>query len=303
MNNLLTLSNGTSIPRICFGGGIVRTYRHANESVAYYMKYRIKTFLRNKRQHMLDTQFANNIKVAMDNGLSMFDTSKAYQDAEHELGRALKKYNREQYYIVTKVSNSEQYNGDMRKALEESLKQLEMEYVDLYLLHWPVTDVWIQNWKQLEKLYKEGLCKAIGVCNCNIHHLQELEQICEFMPMVNEFECHPLFTQNELRKYCVDHHIQVMAYTATARMDERLKKTVLVPISKKYNKSITQIMLKWHQQIGNIPIFNSSNPAHIITNSKIDDFQLEQFEIDQITAININSRLRYDPDNCDFRQL
>lgn len=298
-----TLSNDIVIPSICFGSGIVRTYRHTDESAIRYMKYKARNFFKNRKQYTLDKNFVKNIKACMENGIRMFDTSAAYQDAEHELGKALKGYRRSDYYIITKVSNKEQYKGDMRKALEASLRQLGMDYVDLYLLHWPVTDLWIPNWQQLEKLYKEGLCKAIGVCNCNIHHLQELEQKCEIIPMVNEFECHPLFTQNDLRDYCHEHKIQVMAYTSTARMDERLRKTVLVPISQKYKKSIAQIILKWHHQIGNIPIFNSGKPEHIIANSAINDFQLEQTEIESITAININSRLRYDPDNCDFRQL
>ena len=170
-------------------------------------------------------------------------------------------------------------------------------------MHWPVTDYFLDSWKEMEKLYKEGMCKAIGVCNCNIHHLNELESVAEIMPMVNEFECHPLFTQKELREYCKEKNIQVMAYTSTGRMDERLKKTVLVPLAKKYNKSIAQIILRWHQQIGNIPIINSVNPKHMVENTNIYDFNLSNEEIASIESININSRLRYDPDNCDFKQL
>lgn len=297
------LWNGVLIPNICFGGGIVHTYRHSDESVVNYIKYRAWTFFKNKKQYELDKHFKKNIILSMENGITMFDTSKAYRDAEYELGKTLKNSNRDSYFIVTKASNKEQYKGDMRNALEESLKQLGMKYVDLYLLHWPVDGVWIDNWKQLEQLYKEGLCRSIGVCNCNIHHLEELKSKCEILPMVNEFECHPLFTQDDLRGYCKKNSIQVMAYTSTARMDERLRKTVLVPIAKKYQKSIAQVIIKWHIQIGNIPIFNSTNPQHIAQNSDVNGFELSEEEIQQITSININSRLRYDPDNCDFSQL
>ena len=303
MDDLFVLSNGITIPAICFGGGIVHTYRHKDESIVNYMKYRASTFLKNKKQYYLDKHFKRSIKISMENGITMFDTSKAYRDAEFELGKTLKNYNRDSYFVVTKASNKEQYNGNMRKALEESLKQLKMNYVDLYLLHWPVEGVWRDNWRQLETLYKEGLCRSIGVCNCNIHHLEELKNQCEIFPMINEFECHPLFTQDELRDYCKNNNVQVMAYTSTARMDERLRKTALVPIANKYQKNIVQVILRWHIQIGNIPIFNSTNPQHIAQNSNINDFVLSDEEIQQISSININSRLRYDPDNCDFKQL
>ena len=178
-----------------------------------------------------------------------------------------------------------------------------MDYIDLYLMHWPVEGHYIKSWKIMEQLYREGKCKAIGVCNFNIHHLEELRKNAEIIPMVNQVECHPLFTQNELRKYCKEHGIQIMAYTSTARMDERLRKTCLVPIAKKYNKTLAQIILRWHQQIGNIPIVNSTKKYHMKQNIDINGFTLNQEEIDLILDININSRLRFDPDNCDFSQL
>ena len=303
MNNVYTLANGIKIPQICFGGGIVHTYRHVDESGIDFIKYKIRTLIKNRKQYELDTNFRKSVHVAMDNGLNFFDTSRAYLDAERELGESLKKYNREDYFIATKLCNRDQYKGNIRKAMEKSLTEIGVDYVDLYLMHWPVEDIWIDNWKEIENMYDEGLCRAIGVCNCNIHHLEELKIKANVYPMVNEFECHPLFTQDKLRQYCKSNNIQVIAYTSTARMDERLRKTVLVPISKKYSKSIAQIIMKWHLQIGNIPIFNSCNPEHIKSNILINDFELTKDEIEQINKININSRLRYDPDNCDFTQL
>lgn len=233
----------------------------------------------------------------------MFDTSRAYAGSECMLGKSLKKYDRDKYYIVTKLCNGDQYKGNVRVALEKSMTELGVDYVDLYLMHWPVEEHYIDSWRQMEELYKEGMCKAIGVCNFNIHHLQELEKSAEIMPMVNQFECHPLLTQENLRKYCNDRHIQIMAYTSTARMDERLKKTCLVSIAKKYNKSIAQIILRWHQQIGNIPIVNTFNKVHLLNNLDIENFSLTEEEINKISGINIGCRLRYDPDNCDFKQL
>lgn len=239
----------------------------------------------------------------MENGCNLFDTSSAYGSSESRLGEALKKYPRDKYFIITKIDNRSQYEDRVQETFYKSLKSLNVDYVDLLLLHWPVENIYQKSWKILEMLYEEGLCRAIGVSNFNIHHLESLEAVGNVKPMVDEFECHPLFTQNDLRSYCRSKDIQVIAYSSTARMNERLYKTCLVPIGKKYNKSVAQIILRWHQQIGNIPIVNSTNPRHLIENTQIRDFSLTDGEIDRITAININSRLRYDPDNCDFRQL
>lgn len=302
-DRMIELSNGYCISDLCCGTGITQIYRYGDCSNKSAVKYWVKNAIKDRKRLKQDLALPKVVDAAMQNGCKLFDTSRAYGGSEYALGKTLKKYNRKDFFITTKLSNADQYKGDVRAALEKSLSELGVEYVDVYLMHWPVKDCFIENWKKMECLYKEGLCKSIGVCNFNIHHLQELEPYAEIMPMINQFECHPLFTQNELRQYCKEHDIQVMAYTSTARMDERLRKTALVPIANKYGKSVTQIILRWHQQIGNIPIVSSSKVAHFIENTSIADFNLTEQEVQQINDININSRLRYDPDNCDFRQL
>lgn len=299
----IALTNGTQLSDLCFGTGIVCKYRYGNTDTLHKVKYYVRNYLKDKRQYKTDIGFSAVVEAAMKNGCCMFDTSRAYAGAEYKLGQTLRHFNRKDYIIVTKLCNSDQYKRNVRGAIEKSLDELKMDYVDLYLMHWPVTDYYLENWKEMEELYKKGLCKAIGVCNCNIRHIEELKQVAKVMPMVNEFECHPLFTQDKLRAYCTENGIQVMAYTSTGRMDERLRKTVLTPIAKKYGKNIAQVILRWHQQIGNIPIVNSTKVEHLIDNTKIDDFELTEEEINSILSININSRLRYDPENCDFRQL
>jgi len=298
-----TLSNGVEIPELCFGTGITWTYRYQSTEKSAERKYVWDNLLHNRRKLQKDFAFEKAIDCAVDSGIVMFDTSRAYGGSEYALGKALKKYPREKFFITTKLCNGDQYRDDVRGGFEKSLSELGMEYVDLYLMHWPVTEKWIDSWKEMEKLYQEGRCRAIGVCNCHEHHLEELKKHASVMPMVNEFECHPLFTQNALRQYCADNDIRVMAYTATARNDERMRKTVLTPIAKKYGRTLVQVVLRWHQQIGNIPIVNSSNPAHVRENALVEPFTLTPEEVEAITRCDIGSRLRYHPDNCDFRQL
>ena len=297
----IVLNDGNKIPVICFGSRIISYSRNSKRKMFFKV---IKNLLTLKFKKIREDFSILKIMEVMEkeNDLSAIDTSRAYGISENLIGQKLKK-DREKYFIITKISNTDQYNGNIKEALKDSLKRLNTDYVDLLLLHWPVTSKYIESWKKMEELKEEGLCKSIGVCNCNIHHLEEIKKNCKIVPSVNEIECHPLFTQENLREYCNKNNIQVLAYTATARMDERLKNTVLVDIAKKYNKSLAQIILKWHIQIGNIPIFNTTNVKRYKLNIDIFDFELTNDEIKKINAININSRLRYDPDNCDFTRL
>lgn len=300
----IVLYNGVSIPNLCFGTGITNIHDVGIKRKVNLFKDYIRVILnKNRKICLMNINLEKIIDISMKNGCCCFDTSRAYGASELVLGRTLKKYSREDYFLITKLCNDDQYNSDVKAGFEKSIRELQTDYIDLYLMHWPVEGKFLDSWREMENLYKQGKCRAIGVCNFNIHHLELLRKNAEIMPMVNEIECHPLFTQNELRDYCYNNNIKVMAYTSTARMDDRLNNTCLVPISKKYNKTIPQIILRWHQQIGNIPIVNSSNKEHMIANIDIKDFVLTDKELDSISAININSRLRYDPDNCDFSKL
>ena len=296
------LNNGNEIPNIGYGSIIVSMNTKNYFTILKSIAKKILTFNFEsiRKEYMLYkiVKFAGRTSSKK----ILIDTSRAYGASEYIIGKAIKK-NREKYYIVTKLCNKDQEKGNIKEALQESLKQLGIKKVDLYLMHWPVTGKFLISWKQMEECYKEGLCDAIGVCNCNIHHLEDIKRIATVQPMVNQIECHPLFTQEKLREYCNTNNIKVMAYTATARMDERLKKTCLVKIAQKYNKTIPAIILRWHIQIKNIPIFNTSKLKNYENNMDIFDFELTQKEIEDISKININSRLRYDPDNCDFSQL
>jgi diketogulonate reductase-like aldo/keto reductase len=154
------------------------------------------------------------------------------------------------------------------------------------------------------ELHQQGFCKSIGVANCHQHHLEEILKVSDVVPAINQIEVHPLFTQKPLIEYCKLKGIVVEAYTPVARCDDRLIRLPLLRnIAEKYNKKINQIILRWHIQNGVIPIVRSLNAKHQIENISIFDFELTREEIEKIDSININSRLRYDPDNCDFSIL
>jgi diketogulonate reductase-like aldo/keto reductase len=202
------------------------------------------------------------------------------------------------------VSNKRQEKGNIREELFNTLKSYQTDYVDLYMFHWPVTGVYLDTWKQMEQLYKEGYCRAIGVANCHQHHLEEIFEIAEVIPMVNQFEIHPLFTQKPLIEFCKSKGIQVEAYTPIARFDDRLARLpALNAIARKYNKTIVQIVLRWHIQNKVIPVVRSLNKKRQLENISIFEFKLTEEEMCKIDSFNINSRLRYDPDNCDFSIL
>lgn len=298
----IELSNSLKIPNIAYGTPIINinTENSMKMIKSYVGKILKSNFFEIKKSKQL-IKLLN--EMDKNNEISLIDTSKAYGASEYIIGKKLNKSDRSKYFIVTKLANADQYKGNVEEALRNSLKQLKTDYVDAYLMHWPVTETFLKSWKEMEKCYEKGLCKAIGVCNCNIHHLEEIKKIAKIKPMINQIECHPLFTQNEIRNYCKKENIVIMAYTSTARMDDRLKNTCILDLAKKYNKTMAQIILKWHIQIGNIPIFNTGNIKHYKENIDIYNFKLTDEEIQKINSVNINSRLRYDPDNCDFKKL
>ena len=242
---------------------------------------------------------------AISNGCCFFDTSRAYAASEKMLSQALRNKERKDYYICTKIDNQTQLNGiSARETLKKSMDELDVNYIDVLLLHWPVEGKYLEYWRQLEEIYKDGLVKAIGVSNCKIHHLEEIKSIAKIMPMIDEVELHPLLTEKSLKKYCKENNIQIMAYTSTARLDFRLKASRRMnSVCDKYNKSLSQVILRWHMQSGVIPIFNTSTIKHFKSNMDVFDFELDSEDMKLIDSMNINSRTRYDSDNCEWDRL
>lgn len=250
-------------------------------------------------------KWVNSLAESLKMGYRMIDYSSAYGN-EQLLQKAIKKsgLRREDIFVISRAANKDQYNHCVRESFMSSLKKIGVDYLDLYMFHWPVTDHYVETYKEIEKLYKEGLIKAIGVCNCHQHHLEAIMNECEIVPMVNEFEVHPLFTQKPLIQFCKDHGIHVIAYTPLARNDDRLRKNLILRgIAQKYGKTIYQVILRWDVQNGLTPIPRSANVERNRQNLDIFDFELSDEEMKAIDSININSRLRFDPDNLDFHSV
>lgn len=246
-----------------------------------------------------------NIRIAVQYGYTAFDTSSAYQN-EKSVGWGIKfcGKKREELFVTTKISNTQQYKSNAYIALKESLRKLKLSYVDLYLIHWPVPEKFLQTWKEMEQLYKEGLTRSIGVCNFHKHHIEKLLTVAEVIPAVNQVELHPLLAQNELVEFCKSYNIQLEAYSPIARMDPKLiENEQLQEIAKAHEKTVVQTILRWDYQRGIIPIPKSANSERLKQNIDIFDFNLSQKEMEIINSLNQNYRVRYDPDNCDFTKL
>ena len=283
----IVLQNGLSIPSIGLGANGIwgENQLHSELAEKQYNIYR----------YAMDTRKCK-----------LYDTSGAYGYNEEILGEAIQDTNcRKDILIMTKISNSSQRTGNVRKAIEDSLKRLKTDYIDIYLIHWPQTGTFVSTWLEMEKMYHEGIVKAIGVCNFNIHHLEELmKQGATIMPMLNEFELHPLFTQDALVNYCYAKDIKVIAYSPIARMhDVLIKSKPVYEISRKYKVSPVQVILKWHYQRDIIAIPRTTNIKHLDEFFDMEKFELTDKEIAWISSLNENIRLRYNPDTCDFYRL
>ncbi|HSL86609.1 MAG TPA: aldo/keto reductase, partial [Bacteroidales bacterium] len=235
---------------------------------------------------------------ALEAGYRLIDTAAIYGN-EEGVGRAIKAsgLKREEIFVTTKLWNTDQ--GDSEKvtaAFETSLKKLGLDYVDLYLIHWPGKDKYVETYKAMEKLYKDELVRAIGVCNFHNHHLEKLISETEVVPALNQIELHPLMNQKEIRDYCRDKGIQVEAWGPLMQGKGDLEAPVFVELSKKYKKSPAQIILRWHHQNDVLVIPKSVTPSRIRENIDIFDFELSPEDMEKIDAHNENRRLSADPD-------
>jgi len=240
------------------------------------------------------------IKAAIDNNLTLIDTASMYQN-EKEIGEAIKEtsVNRNNLFITTKVWNADQGYSLTLKSFENSLKNLQTNYIDLYLIHWPVSGKFNDTWKALEYLYEQGVAKNIGVSNFHKHHLEKLFTTAKIRPLVNQVELHPYMNQQELREYCKQNDIIVEAWSPIAK-GKVLQDELLNEIAKKYGKTAIQVTLRWEIQLGIITIPKSTKPERISQFSDIFDFELTNEEIKQICKLDKGLRLGPNPDDFNF---
>ncbi|WP_088044299.1 aldo/keto reductase [Bacillus sp. EAC] len=246
----------------------------------------------------------DSVKAAIRNGYRSIDTAAIYQN-EEGVGQGIKEaleengLSREELFITSKVWNADLGYESTLEAFELSLKKLGLDYLDLYLIHWPVEGKYVDTWKALETLYKNGKVKAIGMSNFQIHHLKDVMSNVEIMPMVNQVELHPLLSQVELREFLKENSIQVEAW-APLMQGQLFENETLLKIAKSHNKSIAQIVLRWHLQNGVVIIPKSIKEHRIQENADLFDFELSLEEMSEINALNQNHRVGPDPDNFDF---
>ncbi len=274
-----TLNNGYEIPKIGFG-----TYLAENKILI------------------------ESVNIAINSGYRLIDTA-AFYNNESALGFAIKdsEISRNELFITSKVWNTDRGYKQTKLAFEKSLNNLKLDYLDLYLIHWPANkkqfsnakEINAQTWKAMEELYIDGKIKAIGLSNFLPHHIEELKETAQIMPMVNQIEFHPGFAQFEIVKYCQKNNIIVEAWSPLGRRDA-LNNEIIKSLSRKYDKTPAQIILRWIVQQNIIPLPKSITPSRILENINIFGFGLDNDDIELINTINESNAECVNPDEVDF---
>jgi methylglyoxal/glyoxal reductase len=236
------------------------------------------------------------VSWAINMGYRLIDTATLYGN-EREIGNAIENSDipREELFITSKVWNSDQGYKSSLKAFEKSLKLLKISYLDLYLIHWPISGLRNETWRALEKIYESGRAKAIGVSNFTIRHIDELLSKASITPMVNQVEFSPFLYQKKLLEYCNSKSIQLEAYSPLTR-GRRFHDSTLKSTSLKYNKSVPQILIRWGLQHGIVEIPKSGNKQHLKENADVFDFKIDANDMNQIDSLNEDLRIVDDPD-------
>ncbi len=250
---------------------------------------------------------ADCVKKAIKHGYRSIDTATAYGN-EAGVGRGIKEsgIKREDLFITTKVWNSDQGYNETLESFKSSMERLMLDYLDLYLIHWPVpkNNKYVETWKALETLNRDGKVRAIGVSNFNISHLENIITQCNIVPAINQVEFHPWFLQEELFAYMKQKGIIAEAWSplgggALLNNKTLLENEILIGIAKKYNKTVAQVIIRWDIQKNVITIPKSSKEDRIASNGDVFNFELSDQDIKIIESVNINHRIGPDPDEFD----
>lgn len=288
-----SLMNGIEMPYIAFGTGVIKRF-YRNKPM--YIKDTLRALLVSLKHRKMVRFFKNDLTIrktlenAMISGYILFDTGRLYGHSEKYIGEIVNKQNRDNVFIITKVSDVDLTRYPDRKTVHDnlslSLNYLKTDYVDAYLLHFPSGD-WKSMYSDIEKEYESGRTKAIGVCNFDINEMQELISIASINPMICQIEIHPLNSKKDLVSFCHKHGIVVMAHTPTGHMNkEVIEAPEFKAIMDKHKKTAAQIIYRWHHQNGIIPIVSSTSKMHMIGNLEILDFELSEEEMSYIDTLD-----------------
>lgn len=297
-----TLNSGMKLPCIGFGPGVLHPISYRN-----FLPYEghnswIEKLYKKYKRHQAKINYIDAVTSAVKNGYTLIDYASAYQREDlikEGINRA--GIHPSSLIMTERIDNAAQISHHVRDSFLMSLEKLGLPKVNLLMFHFPITNKFIDTYKEMIRLKEDGFCDVLGVANCNIHHLEKIIKETGDIPEINQIEVHPLFTQKPLLSYCQKKGIVVEAYTPLARMDDRLFRIPsLIKIAERHHKKMTQIILRWHIQNGVIPIFRSMSSSRQIENMDIFDFELSPKEMEIIDSFNINSRLRFDPDNYDI---
>lgn len=235
---------------------------------------------------------------AIESGYRQIDTASLYGN-EADVGAAINSCGlpREELFVTTKLWNADHGHKQALQAFETSLKRLGLDYIDLYLIHWPVHGLRQASWQALEQLYQSGRVRAIGVSNYTIRHLKELLATCQIAPMVNQVEFHPFLFQQELLAFCHTQQIQLQAYSPLTR-GQRLQDPRILELAQRHSKSPAQILIRWCLQHQVVCLPKSIQSERIAANAAVFDFELSNEEMAQLNACNEFMHTCWDPTNA-----
>jgi diketogulonate reductase-like aldo/keto reductase len=271
---VITLNNGVEIPQLGFGVWQVP-----------------------------DDEAAAAVATALEAGYRSIDTAAIYGN-EEGTGKALAASGlpREELFVTTKLWNAEQGFDSTLRAFDASLDKLGLEYVDLYLIHWPLPsrDLYVETWKAFEQLYAEGRAKAIGLSNFHPSHIRRVLAEGTVVPAVDQVELHPNLQQAELRAFNAEHGIATEAWSPLGSGKGLLEDPTIAALAAKHGRTPAQVVLRWHLQLGNVVIPKSVTPSRIRENIEVFDFELDREDLAVVAGLDNGTRLGPDPDTFDY---